>query len=92
MLENLLDAILKGDIWEDKYDVKSLSGHSSETYNEEKDASFNECLADYYAIKNSKKADILTNKLRKIVGHRLVNFLDKYIEENRDYKQKKLVR
>ncbi len=88
MLENLLDAILDGDIFEGEFDVKCLSGHSRESYNDESDLSLNECLADFYSIKNSPKANILTNKLRLIVGNRLVNFLEKYVAENRDCKEK----
>ena len=88
MLENLLDAILNGDIFEGVYDVDSLSGHSKESYDDEDDLSFNECLADFYSIINSPQANRLINKLRKIVGNRLVNFLENYVAKNRDYKEK----
>lgn len=90
MLENLLDALLKGNIFEDKYDVDSLSGHSKKSFRKDKNLSFNECLADFDAIKNSKKADILINKLRIIVGDELVDYLENYIDINR--KNKKIIK
>ena len=86
MLENLLDALLKGDIFDHKYDVECLSGHSKLSFETEKTLSFDEVLADYDTIKNSSKANILINKLRTLVGNRLVDYLDNYIEEYRNSK------
>ena len=90
MLENLLDALLKGNIFEEKYDVKCLSGHSREYFLDEKDLSLDEVLANYDAIKNSNRAGVLINKLRNIVGNELVDFLDTYIENNRNMEFKLL--
>ena len=89
-LENLLDAILKGKIWGHDLKVDSLSGHSKSYFRKEKTASFDECLANFDAIKNSKNADKLLNKLREIVGDELVFFLDNYVNEKRNSKIMKL--
>ena len=78
-LENLLDSILKGRIWANELQVESMSGHSRKYYKSDKYASLDECLANYDAIKNSNKADILINKLRYLVGDELVFFLDDYV-------------
>ena len=88
MLENLLDALLKGNIFANKYGIDSLSGHSKKSFREDKNLSFNECLADFDAIKNSTKANILINKLRSIVGDELVDYLEEYINNFRNSKQK----
>ena len=89
-LENLLDALLKGKIWGHDLKVDSLSGHSKSYFRKEKTASFDECLANFDAIKNSKNADKLLNKLREIVGDELVFFLDNYVNEKRNSKIMKL--
>ena len=52
---------------------------------DDKDLSFNECLADYDAIKNSRKADRLINDLQGIIGSDLISFLDDYLRKNRGY-------
>ena len=83
MLENLLDAILKGNIFDDMYDVRSLSGHSRKSFRKEKNLSFNECLANFDAIKNSSKSNILINKLRELIGNEMVDYLEEYITKNR---------
>ena len=86
MLENLLDAILKGDIYEQKFDIICLSGHAALYFAENEDASFNECLADYTTIKNSKKKNRLLNDLEKLIGNELIVFLDDYLTKNRGMK------
>lgn len=89
-LENLLDAILKGNIYEGKYDITCLSGHSKEYFNTEKNISFDEVLANYDGILNSSRANRLIKKLREIVGDELVDFLNNYIDKNRNYHKKPL--
>ncbi len=81
MLENLLDALLNGAIWEGKYNVRCLSGHSKSYFKDNKVLSLEEVIADFYAIKNSPKANILINKLRDIVGDELVDFLESYTKK-----------
>ena len=83
MLENLLDALLMGKIYDNFLNIECLSGHSGFDFIEEENLSFNECLANYDAIKNSRKATRLTNDLQSIVGSELIRFLDNYIEKNR---------
>lgn len=89
-LENLLDSVLKGRIWANELQVESMSGHSKKYYKSDKYASLDESLANYDAIKNSNKANILINKLRNIVGDELVFFLDDYLNIKRGSKIMKL--
>ena len=89
MLENLLDALLKGKIHANTYDIDCLSGHDKKSFRKDKNLSFNEVLADFDAIKNSTKANVLINKLREIVGNELVDYLEDYIDKNRKLKTKK---
>lgn len=86
MLENLMDALLMGKIFDEFYDVKCLSGHSGISFIEDDNLSFNECLADYDAIKNSRKGKRLILDLRNIIGNDLICFLDDYLEKNRGMK------
>ena len=86
MLENLLDALLNGLIHDNKYNIECLSGHSKSSFEEEITLSFDEVLADFDAIKNSPKADIIISKLERIVGNELVDFLNNYIKRNRTNK------
>ena len=83
MLENLFDALLMGKIYDNFLNIECLSGHSGFDFIEEENLSFNECLANYDAIKNSRKATRLIDDLQSIVGSELINFLDSYIEKNR---------
>lgn len=85
MLENLLDALLMGKIFDGMLDIECLSGHSGMDFMDDKDLSFNECLADYDAIKNSRKADRLINDLQGIIGSDLISFLDDYLRKNRGH-------
>ncbi len=85
MLENLLDALLLGKIFGHKLrNIECLSGHKESYFKESKSLSFNEVLADYDSIKNSPKKDILIPRLREIIGDDFVDFLDKYIKDNRE--------
>lgn len=91
-LENLLDALLKGNIYEGKYKIDCLSGHTKKYYKESKESSFDEVLANYYAIINSKKANKLISDLRELVGDDLIELLDEYMEvyrNNKIYQKKK---
>lgn len=83
-LENLLDALLDGAIFDEEYDVDSLSGHGWEYFIQLNDLSFNEVLANYDAIIHSYQRDRLTKKLRDIVGDELVDLLDKYFNERKN--------
>ena len=87
-LENFLDALLKGSIHHGDYDVVSYSGHKASYFENMDDASFDECLADFYVIKHSCKSRILINKLREIVGDELVDFFERYVSRNRNNKIK----
>ena len=89
MLENLLDALLNGSILDGKYDVECKSGHHNSYFKLDKNLSLNEAIANYYAIKNSSKSNILTNKLRMIVGDEIVDLFEEYLEVNRTHKIKK---
>ena len=88
MLENLLDALLMGKIYDGFLDVVSLSGHEGIDFLESDDLSFNECLANYDAIKKSNKADRLISDLRDIVGYELIEFLENYLKLNRGSNKK----
>jgi hypothetical protein len=83
-LENLLDALLDGAIFDQKYGLDSLSGHGLDYFIQLSDLSFNEVLANYDAIIHSYQRDRLTNKLRDIVGDELVDLLDKYFNERKN--------
>lgn len=89
MLENLFDALLKGAICDGKLGIECFSGHIGRDFDEYDDLSFDECLADYDAIKNSKKKDRLVSILDEIVGSDLIDFLDNYISRNRGVKHDK---
>lgn len=86
MLENLLDALLKGAICDGKLDIDSFSGHLGRDFEECDNLSFDECLADYDTIKNSKKSEKLIQILKNIVGEDLIFLLDDYLEKNRGMK------
>ena len=83
MLENLLDALLNGKICDDFVNIDCLSGHSNIEFLKNNSLSFNECLANYDAIKNSRKAKKLINVINDLVGDELTNFLDNYLVMNR---------
>ena len=89
ILENLLDALLMGKIYDGFFDIISLSGHSGFDFIESDDLSFNECLANYEAIKKSSKAERLINDLTNLVGYELIYFLENYIAINRSLSNKK---
>ena len=82
-LENLLDALLNGRIWEGKYKIRCFSGHDRKYFKDSPTASFDECLADYTVIKNSKRANKIINDLNELVGNDLSNLLDDYINKYR---------
>lgn len=86
MLENLLDALIYGRSRSSEDDAEILSGHSTLEFEEKNDLSFNECLANYYAITRSEKKDELLVILREIVGDELITFLDNYINNTRNNK------
>ena len=83
MLENLLDAILNGKIFDQFIDIECLSGHSNIDFLRDNSLSFNETLANYDAIKNSRKASKLICDLRFLIGDEIINFLDNYLVMNR---------
>ena len=90
-LENLLDAIVDGDIFSKKYSKKCLSGHSKKYFRSNRFHSFDEAIADYDAIKNSYKANQLITKLRSIVGDDMVDLLEEYLD-NRKRNEKRYVK
>ncbi len=90
-LENMLDAILDGDVFGRKCGVKCLSGHRKKYFKRFRDNSFCEALADYDAIKNSYRSKILINKLRSIVGNDLVDLFEDYLKD-RKYKEKSYIK
>lgn len=77
-LENLLDAILDGELYDEKFGIECLSGHGKKYFKTSNDLSFNEVLANYDAIINSYHGKVLIKKLRSIVGDELVDMLDEY--------------
>lgn len=87
MLENLLDALLMGAIFDDLMLAECLSGHGRFYYLDDEELSFNECLANYDAIKISRKATKLIAILQELVGDDLINLLDYYLEKNRGLKR-----
>ena len=82
-LENMLDAILTGALFDDK-SSHCLSGHGSLYFSKEKSNSFDECLADYDAIKKSTKSNEIIKILRELIGDELIEFLDNYLLKNRE--------
>ena len=83
MLENILDAILHGRIIDELLDIECLSGHGFLQFDSDYTLSFNECLANYSAIKKSKKANKLINDLEMLTSKDLIDLLDSYLELNR---------
>lgn len=84
MLENMLDAILNGKVFDEELDIPCLSGHGSLYFSVLETRSFDECLANYDAIKKSAKSDKLISDLNDLIGSDLLNFLDNYIKKNRE--------
>ncbi len=82
MLENLLDSIFKGKFFDD-IDFKCISGHGSIYFDSLKTRSFDECLANYDAIKKSNNKEIII-VLKELIGDELILFLDNYIKKNRE--------
>ena len=88
MMENLVDSILKGKLFDD-ISFHCLSGHSSLYFEKEPTNSFDECLANYDAIKKSNDGSKIIKDLKNIVGDEIIIFLDQYIEKNREGKHGK---
>ncbi len=82
MLENLLDALLMGKIFDDD-EESCLSGHSVLYFFEEESNSFDECLADFDALRKADGDDLIRD-LQELVGDEIVVFLERYIKENRE--------
>ena len=83
MLENMLDAILMGELFDD-FSSCCLSGHGAFYYSKEESRSFDECLANYDAIKKSNNSNEILKILKDIAGYELINFLDNYLMVNRE--------
>ena len=83
MLENMLDAILNGKLFDD-LEFNCLSGHGSIYFQKEKSNSFDECLANYDAIKKSNEGLVIIKILKELIGDELITFLDNYIKVNRE--------
>ena len=83
MLENLLDAVLKGHIIENFLDIEGISGHSNLEFTKKHELSFDECLADYSFIKKSPKSKQLIGKLEELTSRDLITLLDNYLDNNR---------
>lgn len=83
-LENILDAILEGDIFIGALGTDCYSGHGKKYFKCNRTNSINEVIADYDAIINSYKANVLREKLREIVGDDLVNLLDDFIDMRKE--------
>ena len=84
MLENLLDALLYGKIFDEFVNIDCLSGHSNIDFLKNDSLSFDECLANYDAINNSRKGIKLLSDLESLVGKEIIEFLDRYLVMNRD--------
>ena len=89
LLENMLDALLNGKICDGMLDIDCLSGHAGCDFMDDYELSFNECLADYDAIKNSSKNSKLINDLEKLVGLDIIDFLEDYLLKYRGMKNGK---
>lgn len=87
MLENLLDSLLMGKLFDD-LEFNCLSGHGSLYFNSLKTRSFDECLANYDALKKSGNKSLI-NDLYELVGDELIEFLNNYIKNNREGKNEK---
>lgn len=85
MLENLLDALMVGKIFDDPND-EGLSGHSTYYFDKDERNSFDECLANFDAICKSNEKDELIRDLETLVGSELIKFLENYLEKNRKNK------
>ena len=85
MLENMLDALLMGKIADDT-EEECLSGHSGIYFMEIENRSFDECLADYDAIVKKDNNFLILKDLERLIGKELIDFLNDYIEKNRENK------
>ena len=83
MLENMLDAIFNGKIFDD-IELNCISGHGTFYFTKNKTNSFDECLADYDAIKKSLEGVKIIKILKQLIGSQLIDFLDNYIKINRE--------
>jgi len=80
MFENLLDALLNGKIFDD-LNNECLSGHGSFYFLNDKNNSFDECLADYEGLR--KVNSIFIYAIKDLIGEEIVVFLENYIKKNR---------
>ena len=88
MLENLLDALFNGALFDD-VDFHILSGHGSFYFESTEFKSFDECLADYDGIKKSDKGELIIKELEKLIGPELINFLNNYLNTYRGEKNER---
>ena len=82
MLENMLDAIFKGKIFDD-LELNCISGHGSFYFCGNDTIGFDECLANYDAIGKSDSKNVIMKILKELIGEELVEFLNNYIKKNR---------
>ena len=83
MLENMLDAIFNGKLFDD-LEFDCLSGHGSFYFSKNLTNSFDESLANYDAIKKSDKGTEVIKIIRELIGNELIEFFDNYIKKNRE--------
>lgn len=82
MLENLLDALFKGKLFDD-LEFSCLSGHGSLYFDSLDTRSFDECLANFDALRKNKENKIIDD-LKELVGEDIIKFLENYITYNRE--------
>ena len=86
MIEDLLDAIYMGEIYDVLFDVDCLCGHGIFYYMFDEKLPFNECLANYDAIKKLPNNSGIMNDLRNLIGDEMIMFLDSYLVKSREGK------
>ena len=84
VIEDLLDAIYIGDIYDELFDIDCLCGHGIFYYMFDEKLPFNECLANYDAIKKLPNNSGIMNDLRNLIGDEMIMFLDNYLVKNRE--------
>ena len=82
MLENMLDAIFKGKIFDDT-ELNCISGHGLFYFCGSDVIGFDECLANYDAICKSDNKNTIIKILKELIGEELIEFLNNYIKKNR---------
>lgn len=84
MIENLIDAIYVGKIFDGLMEIECLSGHSYLYYMEDDKMPLNECIANYDAIKKLPNNQGIISTLKRLIGSEMIEFFDNYLIKNRE--------